>query len=146
MCKFLITPTQSNDTGSDNARQPTTWSQRQHALTQTATGFMVYIQHLSSPFHKHPIKYTCSKIFIALLLQKRCIIFLSSGFLRGVPPKGQNSPRHKGQGCCNWRLGSHQSARQAEIASLSTHCFCPQPSFRASLWAAAMSWSQRCGR
>lgn len=72
ICKFLIMPTQSNDTGSDNGKQPAASSQRQRALTLTATGFMVYIQHLSSPSHKHP-QYMYSIVykyirFTALLL------------------------------------------------------------------------------
>ena len=44
------------------------------------------------------------------------------------------------------RPGPHQSARRAEIGSLSTHCFCPELTFWASARATAVSWSQRCGR
>lgn len=104
-CKFLITPTQGNDTGSDNGRQPTAQHHRtdKRAFTPTATGFNVHIQNLVSPFRKRPIKYICGNISNLTAPQKRHI-FLSSCFLQDVTPTGQSSPCHKGRGCCNRRM------------------------------------------
>lgn len=121
ICKFLITPTQSNDTGSENGRQPTASSQRQHALTLTATGFMVYIQHFDSPFPQTSHQNTSVSRFPALLLHKRGTFFLSSWFLQGVSPKGQSSPGHKGQGCCNRRTPWLTSKRAPSWDCIALH-------------------------
>lgn len=132
VCKFLITPTHSNDTGSDDARQPTASSQRQHALTPTARHFMVYIQHLDC-FHKHPMKYIWRKkksCFTAPQKKKKSIFFPSAALFFRVP-RGtkQPSPQRTRAAVIRGRLGSHESSCQAEIASLFTHCFCPKLPF-----------------
>lgn len=121
ICKFIITPTQSNDTGSEKGRQPTASSHRQHALTLTATGVMVYIQNFDSPSFTNIPSNTSAARCPAFLLDKRGIFFLSSWSLRGVTPKGQNSPGHKGQGCCNRRTPWLTSKRWPSWDCISLH-------------------------
>lgn len=127
-------------------RQPTADSMHWYWQLQ-ASQCTIYIW-IPPPFTNIPSN-TSVAWFPLLLLHKRGIFFSSAaGFCRVYPPKGtKTAPTTKDRaavidGC----LGSLQRARRAEIASLSTHCFCPQPSFWASVWAAATSWSQRCGR
>lgn len=134
ICKFLITPTQSNDndTGSENGRQPTASSRWQLQVSWFTFSICTSTNIQSNTF--------------AANLQPRCST-VAAAYCRVYPQWDKTVPSTKDRaavigGC----LGSHQSSCQAKIVSLSTHCFCPQTSFWASVWAAAMSWSQRCGR
>lgn len=122
VCKFVITPLQSNDTGSDNGWQLTVSSQRQQALMLTATGYVVYIQPLDPPphhptipthTHKHHIQFIYGLIFVRIQLHKRGRDSLRSmSFSAGCISWGRKRPQSQRDGAAviDGRCGSHQRA------------------------------------
>lgn len=115
MCKFLITPTQGTDTGSENGIQPPASFHRQHTVTAT---FWDYIQPLPQTSHQIdplPSFYPFCSTKEAYFFSPGCQL------LRGVPPKGSNCPNHKGEGCCNRRTPWLTSKRSPSWDWISLH-------------------------